>query len=409
MRQILMSFLRVFRFPLLLMTATLPVSLTLIMHFAPDRLSLAWIFPLCYLVLDLLGTRVRGKLRVPYSLFGMAVLMAFGLFTVKLTQQMPLLAVSGLYAVLFAWGMITSTQGRYERISLFWYFSGILLHIAAQLMLYSDRVTNTHALDAVSPWITGSFYLFAAIAMLSVNQTSLSFAASGRQSVSETMRRKNAVLTLVFFGIAALLSLIPSLTTVVSRFFLWIISVVLWLISLLDKGQFSDSSGSSGQMDQGDMLQGLGKGQTAEIWNILTVIVGIATVVLLVVLIVYGLYKLIRKLPHVLHAIMRLLNRYVTAVSEDYVDEVTDTRDFDEKDRIVKTKRQRVDERKLPPDQRIRYRYLNLMIKRKWSKGSTARENLPEYMAPLYERARYSNHAVTEEEAQRFAADAKRV
>lgn len=409
MRQFLMNFLRVFRFPLLLTTATLPVTLTVFLRFAPGMLYLAWILPLCYLVLDLLGTRVRGKWRVPYSLFGMAVLMAMGLFAVRITQQLPLLVVSGLYAVLIACGMITSSQGRYERIALVWYISGTLLHIAAQLMLYSDRVTNTHALDAISPWITGSFYLFAALAMLSINQTSLSFAASGRQSVSETMRRKNAVLTLVFFGIAALLSLIPALATAVSEFFLFAFSAIMWLLSQLGKAQMSDSSGGGGQGEQGDMLQGMQKGETAEIWNVLSVILGIAVAILIIALIVYGLYKLIRKIPDVLHALMRLLNRYVTAVSEDYVDEITDTRDFDEKDRIVKRKKQNVDERKLPPDQRIRYRYSLLMQKRKWSRGSTARENLPAHMAPLYERVRYSDYVATEEEAQRFAFDAKRI
>jgi len=37
-----------------------------------------------------------------------------------------------------------------------------------------------------------------------------------------------------------------------------------------------------------------------------------------------------------------------------------------------------------------------------WSDGSTARENLPEEAAAVYERARYSEHPVSPEEAARF-------
>lgn len=408
MKQIMMRLWRVLRFPLLLSTIALPVPLALIMYCVPQLLPFVWVFPLCYLGLDLIGTRVRGKWRVLYSIAGVVFLTALGLLAASNTAEPLLLLLTALYAVLLVWGMVTPGAARYERIAAIWYVVGILVHIAAQLMLYSDRVTDTRTLDPVSPWITVSFYLFAALAMLSQNHASLSFAASGRQSVSETMRRKNAVLTLVFFGIAALLSLIPALASAVSAFFLWVISAVMWLISLLDRQNASGGAAQAGASNQG-VNPWLIAGKSAPVWDILAAVAAVLAMVVLAVAVVFGLYKLIRKLPGVLHAVMRLLNRYVTAVSEDYVDEITDTRDFDDKERIMKRRRQSVDERKLPPDQRIRYRYLRLMVKYKWGRGSTARENLPEHMAPLYERVRYSDHAVTEEDAQRFAADAKRI
>ena len=37
------------------------------------------------------------------------------------------------------------------------------------------------------------------------------------------------------------------------------------------------------------------------------------------------------------------------------------------------------------------------------------RENLPESLAGVYERARYSDHPVTEEEAARFKAESKNI
>ena len=95
MRRFLMNFLRVFRFPLLLTTATLPVTMALIHYLEPLMLPFAWVLPLCYLALDLLGTRVRGKWRVPYSLFSVAIFLALGLYAVKITLCMPLLSVPG--------------------------------------------------------------------------------------------------------------------------------------------------------------------------------------------------------------------------------------------------------------------------------------------------------------------------
>ena len=158
------------------------------------------------------------------------------------------------------------------------------------------------------------------------------------------------------------------------------------------------------------MMPGAEQQEQSVFLQVLTVIAAVLVVLALVALVGYGIYKLIKGFPKLMRLIGRLLNRYVTAVSEDYVDEITDPRDTDDAERIVQKKKVReIDERKLPPDERIRYRYLRLMIKHKWSWGSTARENLPDGMAPLYERVRYSAHAVTEEDAQRFSAEAKKV
>ena len=69
-----------------------------------------------------------------------------------------------------------------------------------------------------------------------------------------------------------------------------------------------------------------------------------------------------------------------------------------------------MDERSLDPGKRIRYRYMRLLMKHKdWHAGKTARENLPDNAASLYERSRYSKHPITEEDAQQFITDVKSV
>jgi hypothetical protein len=64
----------------------------------------------------------------------------------------------------------------------------------------------------------------------------------------------------------------------------------------------------------------------------------------------------------------------------------------------------------MEPGQRVRYRYRRLLKKHpEWTQDKTARENLPEDPAGIYERARYSRDTVTEEEAKQFASDIKKV
>jgi len=91
---------------------------------------------------------------------------------------------------------------------------------------------------------------------------------------------------------------------------------------------------------------------------------------------------------------------------EDFLDEITRTRD--EKDAVTKAgpkKKERVPIflGRMTPVQQIRYRYRQLSQKHpEWKQHNTARENLPETAAQLYEQARYSKHPVTTEDVLQF-------
>ena len=107
------------------------------------------------------------------------------------------------------------------------------------------------------------------------------------------------------------------------------------------------------------------------------------------------------------------MNRYLHAVSEDYVDEITDIREEDDRAAYRGKQQKKLsgkDMRNLPPDQRIRYRYWLLMRKHtRWLPGSTARENLNMAAASIYERVRYSDYSASEADDQRFAEETKAI
>ena len=124
---------------------------------------------------------------------------------------------------------------------------------------------------------------------------------------------------------------------------------------------------------------------------------------------VFAVRFLYRQLKKLARRLMDMMRRYAAAATEDYDDEITDTREDGERGRNMPLQalRRRLalgDDKSLPPAERIRRRYARLRLKHAdWQDSRTARETLPDDAAQLYERARYSEHPVTGEDAEDFA------
>ena len=69
---------RDYRFPLMMAFGTLPVSLLIAAYYAPVVLPFLWAWPLGYVFLDALSTRIPGKWRIAYGLLETALLGASG-------------------------------------------------------------------------------------------------------------------------------------------------------------------------------------------------------------------------------------------------------------------------------------------------------------------------------------------
>ena len=123
--------------------------------------------------------------------------------------------------------------------------------------------------------------------------------------------------------------------------------------------------------------------------------------------VVFILWRIFRTLRSKIQELVVSLGKFSASVSEDYVDEVTDTRDEGSEEKLQRRRRNPKlsarEERILPPGERIRYRYRRILSKHPdWVPGTTARESLPEELACVYEKARYSGFEMTEEEAAAF-------
>ena len=411
MRLKLIRLWRDFRFPLLLAFGTLPGPLVLLSYYAPSLLPLVWIWPLCYLLLDALSTRVKGKWRLLYAVLEVGILGLTAWYALNTVADKIVLMGPGMYCLLLLWGLVLSSEDRNDQIGPLWYVVSIAMHLLSQLLVFSTHITETFMLLSVEPWLLLSFFAFAILALITLNQSNRRSSTGGRQSASRLMQRKNLLLVLGFFAIAVLISFVPAIIDLVSELFKWIVIGILWLIHILSKedSQAQGAAGTPMGTEDSLFLGGVTKAMPQWLSIILTVIV----VVLLAAFAVYAVYIIAKKLSIFVKYLMRISGKYIHAVTEDYVDEITDTRVGLEDQKTQRGKRNRLsatEEKRLPPDQRIRYRYKRLMQKHpEWFSGSTARENLPPEAAPIYEKVRYSPYPVTEEDAQSFAEQTKKI
>lgn len=402
-------------FPLLVTLVLLPVPLLMGAYFAPEYMPWIWVWPVGYVLLESFSVAIRGKWRILYGALELAVMIAIAVWMAPKTTHWCIFAIPLVYAVILLVELPKSQGSKLSQAHLAVFeVIGILAHVTAQLFCYSADIRNDPVLDAVSPWLLISFFLAVLIALVLRNETAISHISDGRLLVNAVMKRKNLLLTLALFGIAVAIACIPAVLSAAKGFFLWVFSALQWAVGMLlqlftlDAPQIGSSSGTT---DQTPPAIGGEYEPSAFRWD--SVVITIIALVFVAVLMCWALYWLGKRLVVLARILYKKLNRYLHAVSEDYVDEITDIRE--ENDRAAyRSKQQKKlsgkDVRNLPPDQRIRYRYWLLMRKHtRWLPGSTARENLNTTAASIYERVRYSDYPASEADDQRFAEEIKTI
>ena len=221
------------------------------------------------------------------------------------------------------------------------------------------------------------------------------------------MRRRNTVMTVVLFGAALLTALLPSafagLGDVMVKAIRALVNFLSKLIPQGTKGQGTTSDGSMMPPQIGD-IGGDGGMQLNPLAEKIAVFVG---ALLSIAFICFILYRIFVLLKDKIGELAVSLGKFASNVSEDYVDEITDTREDGTAEKLQRRRRTNRlsarEERSLPPEERIRYRYRRILSRHpEWAPGATARETLSSDMARVYEKARYSGKTITEEEAAAF-------
>ncbi len=386
----------------------MPVVLMLCAAAAPELLGYAWLFPAAFMVFAIPVLRVPGKLRLLYGIAAWAAMMVPCALWLDGMVRIIALVCSGSYGLFLVLCLPMAAWPSEEELHPF--LIGVLMaaHLIGQFVYYIDTSSFVSYLRPVTGWIMVSFFAYIFLAMLSMNRRNLSSIGEKRQGVTKGMRRRHVLMMVVLMGIAMLFALIPSVFSVISAVARWITDVLDALRELLRGESHLDETipyETEPYMPTEPYVD-----RTPEWTNILgyyfCVVVGVSALIFL-------LYKAVRRYAGYLRNAIKGLGRFISSTVEEYEEEITDTRDEVIPEHLERRRRKGKvgPEPKLSmPVEYVRYRYLRLRLKHKdWKTGSTARENLPEELACVYERARYSDHPVTEEEAARFKAETKNI
>ena len=387
--------------PLLSSFGILPVTVLLSWGVGFPRLSL---YVPAYLLCGCLCAQLRGKWRLTAGAGFALCMAALGVAGFIRTRQPVFLLMGFGHAGLMLFTLPAREFIRQEIV-----FTGLLIHVAAQIWLNLMDGTALQATYApVRPLLTATLVIFLACSVLTLNQLNLASALPEAQAVPGSIRRRNRLLTFLMLVAALLISLIPALGRWLTQ--AWdmlrtvVAQVIRWLIDLYPAPAPVQGGGGAGGADFGMLGEAA---PTSPLAVILEKIMLVLAFAFLAVLLVKALRILGQKLMMFLRWGFQRLQSYASSATEDYVDELQNTREQgDERFLLNRLRRRRISARELeamPPRERIRVLYAIARRKHpEWPASGTARETLKEESARIYERARYSSHPVTEEDADRF-------
>lgn len=410
------DFRRKCQLPVMLAAGAVPIPLLICANKAPEYVGLLIRLLLSYVLMTEVLILIRGKLRLVLGIIGAAALAVLGTRELPIREEavllmMPLLAVGLLLGSLQIGGWEKDRE-----INPALYVVGVFGHAVAQLLVNVERQANSELYEPFTGLLTTCFLIFLGLMLLALNRFSLSESVNHRQAVPGAMRRKNTVLTAAFFLLIVLLSSLPAVIRAIQTAWAWLMGMlnrlIAWLVSLLPVPEDVAGGHDGGGMDLGGLGEAAGPNRFAEIMEKIMIVVAVAALAVALVFLLRAAWK---KLKVLAAWLIKRLNEYAAAATEDYVDEVSDTREDGDKVWLLGKRLGRrakamkpVDESALSPGERIRYRYLQLWLKHpEWKPENTARENLEAQSAQLYERARYSSHEISREQAEEFAQKAK--
>ena len=313
-------------------------------------------------------------------------------------------ATAAVCGGLLLWSLQFGSWGSDEEMPLIGVVIFVLLHLIGQLALFVDGLADLGRFGGYRYVIRFAFMGYLLLFALSLNRSNMNMAGGEHRKIPKVMRQKNVALTLGLFGMALAASFIPKIYDWIRIAVLWLIRMLGRLLAALIPELEQDPEAAVGGFDAGMLPE-----ETAEtslfgqILEILMLAIGGLAAVALVILV---LRRVVKLLVWLAKKLWKGMGRFATAVAQDYEEEITDTRAERAAKRAVNSSRDQsrsLKKQALDPRQQVRDRYRWLLRKhRRWGADSTARENLSTEAAEVYERARYSDHIVSKEDASRF-------
>lgn len=388
----------------------IPSSILLGRLFVSDRPVLWLLLPFAAWLWAMVGYLLPSKARLPFSLLGCAVLAAWGiLFQWPVDPRGLLILLPCIAALLLlppAWGRPVWDE---------WppgaWMSGIILHLVGQI------VSGWPTFEGVLPWLLPCFAVYTFLYVLCLNRHGLADGMHGTGKAPAAIRRRNLVLSAVFFLIALSASCWHQLAvwTGIAWDFIRdaIVAIVAFLMNLLP-GQSMGAGGSGG--DMGGLLGGLEEGEPSALALFMEKVFKVLALILLLIILALAARALYKGIKRLWKRFIDYLRRYAADSVEDYIDETESTVNWDERTQTIRDQVMSVFRREKPERwenlngrDRVRYLYRQFLRRRPEAKNKTAREALAAEKAysqtqakaftEMYEQARYSDRDISEGDA----------
>lgn len=360
-------------------------------------LGYAWVPPLVYLLFAWISLLLPGKLRVLLGIAGALALILPPALLMDGDPRNTVLTITVPLGALLVWSMRFAGWEREKELP-----SGWLMVCFGVLILTCFLATFDEKLQPALTEVRVVLFAYVLFAMLSMNRNSWTLATGNGRGFFPAMRRKNILLVLGLFGIAVVVAFIPSAVHLLQGATAAIIALLNKLAALFPEETEPTETLNSIPPPGPDDGEWADKIELQHASDLMIAVLNVVAVVVAIPLVLFGIYYVTKKFWQLMGQFYHVVTDGILEEAADYADEITDIREETEQRRIkVKTERRR--RIKMTPKEKIRYRYLRLMQKNpKWNKHSTARENLTETAAQLYEKARYSTHEITQQDAEQF-------
>jgi len=400
------TFLRRLHFPFVLIFGLLPLPLLLICRLSAQPHALVWFFTLACMFPCMLCVLVPGRFR-PAAAVLCAVLLFAAVLPAAATHAQPALLLLPAAAVVFLFASLPLAARELHEVSLVLYCIGVISHIAVQIILLFSFHSGSTVYQPIAALTYVLFLAYALMFLLAFNRISMDNATLARFHLPASMRRINLTLTLGFFSGCLFLSLLPAAADALRAAYRFLRSALMQIAAMLLRlFPAEDSYGGPG-MGGPVYLPDTGAAYEPTLLSVIIDRIAAAAAFLLIIIGTAFLLRFLGRLAFkALRKLIARLYRLSSALSEDYVDEISDTRSENGTERRTELNLLKKAKAEMYPDTpqgAVRRSYARLLRRNPgWSKNSTARENLNLRAASIYEKARYSTHAVTQEEADQF-------
>ena len=378
-------------------------------YLLPENLPMVHFLPIPSIAAALAISFLPGKHRKWGLLAAMGMEAAAGFYVLCPINPLALLLLLPMLLLLFMF--VREMAGAASEIwSPNYLIIGVILHIVGQLL------ARIELLSAVRGELSVLFSCYLIACLFLVNRYALMTSMGTRGGLPSKLLGQNRRAISWMIGLALVLGNLQAFGRLLEAVYVAIRDAAVWLFNFV-LGLFPIST-TQGNEPGRQADEGMGALEVAEpsaFWQVMEKIAMALAILVGTALVAWMLYILFMRVKRLVMHLLERLRAYSRAIGEDYSDQSESLFSFDKSIENIREKwRQRPKRRPKPPAwERLNPREKVRTAYALWKRGKqdiapslTAREALKdEALAGIYEKARYSEEPVSQEEAEKMRKD----